>query len=863
LKPIKTAFPLLLITIWVVLCSGSPGFASVLPLHYLSADSITQIKTDSVSLDSIITPGKKGSAIKSKIVYKAKDSIVYDITGTQVFLYNGAEVYYEKITLKADFIRIDQKNKVVYAHGVPDSLGVIKGKPVFTDNGQVYNSDDMSYNFETKKGKIKQVTTQQGEGYLLADDVKKNQYDEVFIKDGKYTTCNLPHPHFYIALTKAKNTSNKTISGPAYLVVEDVPLPLALPFGFFPRKSGRSSGILLPEVGEDRALGFFMRNGGYYFGVSDHLDLALRGDIYSKGSYGFNTLARYNTRYRYNGNVYASYSDRRFGEPETVDFTQTKDFSLNWMHTQDTKARPGTRFNANVNIASRNNFRNSRTPSIQSIVQNNLASSISYSKTWAGTPFSFNSSLSHNQNLQTGVVSISLPKATFSIARINPLDKKNRVGAQKWYQKIGFNYNLDLENRITTYDSLLFRQESIRKFDNGIRHTLPVSTSFNILKFINVSPSLNYNERWYFSTIEKSWNGTSVVTDTLRGFRTARDYGFSTSMTTRVYGMFNVNRLGILKVRHVLTPTLNYSYRPDFASARYGYYKNVQVDTFGTVRPYSIFEQNTFGGPPAGRSSSVGFGLGNNIEMKVRTKNDSAASSRNVKIFDNVSVNSAYNFAADSLQLAPISLVAYTTLFDKISVNFNASYDPYVLRRDTLGRAVRVNEYEWDVNQRIGRLTSASLSLGTNLNPDAFRNKARQNDRTVLRDKYSQRDLDYIDQNAMNYVDWTIPWSLSVNYILSYSRPEYQSTTTQSLNFNGDLSVTPKWKIGFTSGYDFKLMEITPTSLNIYRDLHCWDLAINWIPFGTYQRYSVDLKVKASILQDLKLSRRREYYERF
>jgi hypothetical protein len=316
-------------------------------------------------------------------------------------------------------------------------------------------------------------------------------------------------------------------------------------------------------------------------------------------------------------------------------------------------------------------------------------------------------------------------------------------------------------------------------------------------------------------------------------------------------------------VRHVLTPTLNYSYRPDFASARYGYYKNVQVDTFGTVRPYSIFEQNTFGGPPAGRSSSVGFGLGNNIEMKVRTKNDSAASSRNVKIFDNVSVNSAYNFAADSLQLAPISLVAYTTLFDKISVNFNASYDPYVLRRDTLGRAVRVNEYEWDVNQRIGRLTSASLSLGTNLNPDAFRNKARQNDRTVLRDKYSQRDLDYIDQNAMNYVDWTIPWSLSVNYILSYSRPEYQSTTTQSLNFNGDLSVTPKWKIGFTSGYDFKLMEITPTSLNIYRDLHCWDLAINWIPFGTYQRYSVDLKVKASILQDLKLSRRREYYERF
>lgn len=825
----------------------------------LIKDSITVFKTDTISRDTVINL-KKNQPIKSKIRYSAKDSIVYDITGKQVFLYNGAEVYYEDITLKSDFVRIDQDKKIVYAEGVKDSTGNIVGKPVFTDNGQTYNSDFISYNFETKKGKIKEVTTQEGEGYLLANDVKKNEFDEIFIKNGKYTTCNLPHPHFYIALTKAKNTKNKTVSGPAYLVVEDVPLPLALPFGFFPRKSGRSSGILLPEVGEDRILGFFLRNGGYYFGINDYLDLALRGDIYSKGSYGFNTFSRYNVLYRFNGNLAAGYTNRQIGEPETIGFEKQNDFYLRWNHSQDAKARPGTRFSSNVNVASRNNFRNGTNSNIQSIVQNSLSSSISYSKYWIGTPFNLSGSLSHDQNLQTGQITLGLPRMSFNVARINPFDSKKRIGAQRWYHKIGFSYSLDAENRVDTYDSLLFEPNIVDKFKNGIRHTIPVATSFNILKHINVNPSFNYAERWYFSSIEKIWNGNQVIIDTIIDFKQAREYSLGASANTRLYGMFQLNKLGIIAVRHVLTPSVSYSYRPDFSDEKYGYYKKVQIDTAGTSGTYSIFEQSIYGSPGSGKSSILGFGIDNNLEMKVRTKNDTASSTKKIKLFENLRVSSSYNMAIDSLQLAPISVSARTVILNKINIDFNASYDPYVLYKDTSGVITRVNQFEWDKNKRIGRLVSANFSLGTNLNAEAFRKKRKEQPHTT--NKYDRLDVDFVDRNPEYFVDWTIPWSLNINYILNYSRPLHTKTITQSLNFSGDLSITEKWKVGFTSGYDFKSKEITPTSLSIYRDLHCWDLSINWIPFGTYQRYSVDLKVRASILQDLKLSRRREYYER-
>lgn len=814
-------------------------------------------------MDTLSIVNKK-QAIEDPIKYNAKDSIVYDIKNSMVYLYNAAEVYYGDISLKADFVTIDQRKKLVYARGVKDSTGTVVGKPVFTDAGQVYNSEEMTYNFETKKGKIKEVTTNEGQGYLLADDVKKNELNEVFIRNGKFTTCNLPEPHFYIALTKAKNIKDKTVSGPAYLVVEDVPLPLALPFGFFPRKSGRSSGILMPEIGEDRELGFFLRNGGYYFGINDYVDLALRGDIYSKGSYGFSAFSRYNVKYKFNGNLTTTFTDRRFGEPNTTSFIRNKDFSIRWTHNQDPKAIPGTRFSASVNIATRNNYRNNITSNIQSITQNNLNSSVSFSKTWDGTPFSLNGSMTHAQNLTNGTVSLGLPSVSFNMSRIFPFEPKNRVGDQKWFHRIGVSYTADALNRINTYDSLLFKKETLKDFQNGIRHSIPISTSFNILKYLTASPFINYTERWYFSSIQKSWNGTSVITDTLQGFKRSAEYNGGISMSTRIYGMYPVNKAGIVAVRHVITPSISYSYRPDFSKNNYGYYENVQSDTNGTSALYSIFENNNslFGSPGGGKSSLLSYTLDNNLEMKVKKETDTGSVIKKIRIFDSFRVSGSYNMAADSMKFSDIFASARTVLFEKVNIDISAVFDPYTLITDSSGNVKRIKEFQINSDQRLVRLKSASISIGTSLNPDAFKAKTAEGAKPVTKNKYDYAELDMVNRFPQYYVDWSIPWNLAVNYILSYSRPLKTSTTQQSVNFNGDISITQKWKIGFTSGYDFTNKEITPTALNIYRDLHCWDLAINWIPFGTYQRYSVDLKVRASILQDLKLSRRREFYER-
>lgn len=827
---------------------------------------------NNVSIDSTLTKTSKDTlsivnkkqAIEDPIKYNAKDSIVYDIKNSMVYLYNAAEVYYGDISLKADFVTIDQRKKLVYARGVKDSVGKVIGKPVFTDAGQVYNSEEMTYNFETKKGKIKEVTTNEGQGYLLADDVKKNELNEVFIRNGKFTTCNLPEPHFYIALTKAKNIKDKTVSGPAYLVVEDVPLPLALPFGFFPRKSGRSSGILMPEIGEDRELGFFLRNGGYYFGINDYVDLALRGDIYSKGSYGFSAFSRYNVKYKFNGNLTTTFTDRRFGEPNTASYIRNKDFSIRWTHNQDPKAIPGTRFSASVNIATRNNYRNNITSNIQSITQNNLNSSVSFSKSWEGTPFSLNGSMTHAQNLTNGTVSLGLPSVSFNMSRVFPFEPKNRVGEQKWYHRIGVSYTADALNRINTYDSLLFKKESLKDFQNGVRHSIPVSTSFNIFKYLTASPFVNYTERWYFSSIQKSWNGTSVITDTLQGFKRSAEYNGGISMSTRIYGMYPINKGKIVAIRHVVTPSISYSYRPDFSKSNYGYYENVQSDTTGKSSLYSIFENNNslFGSPGGGKSSLLSYTLDNNIEMKVKKETDTGSVIKKIRIFDSFRISGSYNMAADSMKFSDIFASARTVLFEKVNIDVSAVFDPYTLITDSSGTTKRIKEFQINSDQRLVRLKSASISIGTSLNPDAFKPKTAEGAKPVTKNKYDYAELDMVNRFPQYYVDWSIPWNLAVNYILSYSRPLKTSTTQQSVNFNGDISITQKWKIGFTSGYDFTNKKITPTALNIYRDLHCWDLAINWIPFGTYQRYSVDLKVRASILQDLKLSRRREFYER-
>lgn len=817
-----------------------------------TVDSLVNNAADTAGADTVIR--LKERPLKSPVKYSARDSIRFDITMKQVYLYGAAEVTYEKIRLKADYIRIDQANFTLYAEGLPDSTGKIRGTPVFEDDGQVYQSDYISYNFKTKKGKIRQVTTSEGEGFLIGEEVKKNEQDEFFVKNGKYTTCNLPDPHFYIAITKAKKQENKIISGPAYLVVEDVPLPLAVPFGFFPARNNRSSGILFPEIGEDQSLGFFLRNGGYYFGLNDYIDVALRGTIFSKGSFGMDVQNRYNVRYKYNGNFSVKYSERKFGEPETPAFEKQKDFFVTWIHTQDSKARPGSRFNASVKAGSSSYLRNN-SYNFRDVTNNNLHSTISYNKSWAGTPFNLDASLGHSQNTQTRDVYVALPKVAFNMSRINPLDSKKRVGSPRWYQQIGVRYTLEASNEINSPDSLLFERSALDRFNNGIRHTIPVSTSFSILKHVTVTPSVNYSERWYFRSIRKAAIGQTIIVDTIQGFETAREYSTSANMQTRVYGMYNINRWGIVALRHVLNPSMSFTYRPDFGKPSLGYYRTLEVDT-GIFQTYSIFEGSVYGTPQRNESGVIGFGVGNNLEMKVRTKNDTADVIKKVKLLESLSISGSYNLMADSLNFSRFVVNARTTLFEKVGVDLNGNFDPYIQVEDSLGRVFTLDRFELNENGRLARLTNASVSLNTNLNAEAFKR------RPAAPAGYTQDELDYINRNYVAFVDFNIPWQLNMSFNINYSRPSNVSVITKSLNFNGDVNVTKKWKIGFDSGYDFELEKPTFTSLNIYRDLHCWDLAIRWIPFGSYQSYSVDLKVKASVLQDLKLSRRREYYER-
>jgi lipopolysaccharide assembly outer membrane protein LptD (OstA) len=819
----------------------------------------TIVKTDSLSLnspaDTSTTDSLKAEAngdFKSKVEYSADDSLYFDVENEVVYLYGNGSVKYEDMTLKANYIEVNLRNKGMYSTFTKDSAGEKAGIPDFVQSDNKFKADEIHYNFNTKKGKIKGVYTQQGEGYIHGETVKKIE-DYEYIRNGLYTTCDLPHPHYGIAAAKLKVINNKKIiTGPAYLVIEDVPLPLAIPFGFFPNRKGRSSGIIFPAYGESGDLGFYLKNGGYYFGLNDYVDAALTGDIYSKGSWGSQFFSNYANRYHYNGNLSFSYSRIQTGEKELPDFSYSNQYFVRWSHSQDPKARPNSLFTANVN-AGTSNFYQVQVSSPINTLTNTYQSSISYSKTWPGTPFSFSSSLSHNQNSLTKDISISLPQASFNVSRIYPFARKVSIGEQKWYEKIGVSYTGTLQNQINTKDTILFplNSQTPKLFNNGMQHTIPVSTSIKVLKFITLTPSANYTERWYTRTIEKKYltDENVVVNDTVNGFKAARDFSTSASLNTRIYGMYQFKNSKVIAVRHVMSPTISFSYRPDFSTPSWHYYKPVQIDSLGHETKYSIFETGIFGSPSSGKSSLINFGLDNNIEMKTRKQTDSAETTKKIKIFESLSIASSYNIAADSLRWSNIGINGRTTLFDKINLTAGSSFDPYIV--DATGN--RRNISEWQEHHRLARLTSATMAIGFNLNHIAKKTT----------DKGSDADRKFIKDHPDDFVDLDVPFTLNVNYSLTYSKPGVtEAQLSQIVNFNGDLSLTPKWKIIFSSGYDFHLKDISYTSLSFYRDLHCWEMRFNWVPLGSFPYWNFQINVKASILQDLKYLRKNDVYDR-
>jgi len=823
-------------------------------------DSLLTVK-DSLPTDTIpVIKKKNNNAIDFPIDYHAGDSTVFDAKNRKVYLYGDSFIHYKEMELTAGFIEVDLENNLLYAYGVSDSAGNVTLKPHFKENEEEFTADTIRYNVKTKIGKIKNVKTKQGEGYLHMNDSKRQSNGNICMKGGKYTTCDSDHPHFYIYLTKAKVIPNdKIVSGRAYMVIEDIPIPAPqLPFGFFPNNKKQTSGILIPEYGEEDNRGFFLKNGGYYFAISDYMDLQLRGDIYSLGSWAVNNQTRYKRNYRYNGNLLLSYSFLQFGEKDLSEiqgmYNASKMYSIRWSHKQDPKARPNSNFSANVDISSSaydkfQAYGNNR-------FNNTKQSSISYSKIFANSPFSFSANLRHSQNNNDSIMNLSLPEMSMNMSRIYPLKKKIRVGKTRFYEKIGVSYTSNFKNMITARQDSLFEQRTLDNMKNGINNSIPVSTSMKFLKNFTFNPSFNYTNRMYFDKLYKSWSdsiynaedsvySSGMVTQTEDGFYMLHDYNFNASLTTKIYGMFTFKSEKIKAIRHVMTPNISYRYQPSFDR----YYDTYIYNASGMEKEYSYWENSLYGAPTRYKAQLLTFSLGNNVEMKVKSNSDTVKTDKKITIFENLSASSSYNFLAyekDSLYLSPIRIEGRTNI-KTLNINFGGTIDPYAL--DEINNKV-IPVYEMDQTGKIGRLTEARISAGFTL-----RSKKTDKDKK----KAEQLPADYLDY----YVDFDIPWNISFSYSYSYRKPKMEKDIIQTLNITGDINITPKWKVSASSGYNFVDGEFSSTTITIHRDLHCWEMRFNWVPFGFYRSYNFQISAKSSMLQDLKLNRRRSWMENF
>ncbi len=832
---------------------------------------------------------KSAFTLDNKVVYNSFEKIHFDVLNKKVFLYYNAEITYGTIKLKADYIEIDFTRNQVYAKGLPDSLGVLRGQPVFADGPQEFQAGEMNYNFDTKRGVIQQVMTKDGEGYIHGERIKRLEDERINVSRGSYTTCDLPHPHFEFRYGRAQLVPNKLIvSGPAYLVIEDVALPVAVPFGLFPNKSGQRSGILIPRYGESQNRGFYFERLGYYWGINDYMDFTITGDIFTNGSWAVNPMYRYRKKYKYSGNFDFSYAKNFTGDRDSPDRDTKTDYSIRWSHSQDPKARPDSRFTANVNIMSQS-FNQYNLTGTEAYLSNTFQSSVSY-QTHFNNAFFINVNALHQQNTIDGSVTINLPTLTMNTKQFYPLRRKEQVGQLKWYENITMKYSSSLENRIQSYDSLLFKPGWGDDFKTGMRHNIPISSSVKVLKFLNFNNSVDYTERWYPYSINRTWNPNDtvftasdtiygrVVTDTLRSFVAVRDFSYSASLNTRLYGMYQFSKGPVVAIRHVLTPSVSFNLRPDFGSEFWGYWDEVQVNDKGDMRRYSRFEGLLYGGPPDGNSGNLSFSLTNNLEAKVRSKADTLGGTKKVVLIDNFTISMAYDIAKDSLNWSPLSLSGRTTLFKQLNITYSSSWDPYTT--DSLGRAI--NQFEWNVNNKLFRMTSTTWNFGINYRINSSdvgkgNKKSRQPSAPVEEEPEEgemiyQREIDdpYAYPDAL--INWDQPWSLNINYNLRFSNnPRYNRiygwednrTRVMTVGLTGDVSLTPKWKIGFRTGYDFETKQISYTTIDFYRDLHCWEMRFNWTPLGFRKSWSFGINVKSSILKDLKYDKKKDFRDGF
>ena len=838
----------------------------------------------------------------------AKDSIITDFSGgkRKVFYYGGATVTYQDMKLTADYIEYDMEDNTVFARGRKDvTTGEWVGQPEMTQGDATYKMEELRYNFNSRKARITNMITQESEGLLQGQKIKMMPDQSINMQKGMYTVCDLEHPHYYLKMTMAKvvtQPSQKTVFGPAFPVIADVPIPIGLPFGFVPQKPTRATGLLMPTFGEEVKRGFFMRDAGMYFVIGDYFDLSITGDYYTLGSYAIDINSRYKVNYKFNGNFSLNYSNDQTGEKGSKDFNQSKNFGVRWSHTQDSKAHPGTTFSASVNFSSPSNSKyNAR--SVNEALQNQISSSISYSHNWNGK-FNLSVNALHSQNSRDSSYSFTLPNITFSVTRFYPFKQKNRVGKEKAYEKISFGYSTSLQNKInfklrdmqdfvlnpdgsyavnpeTGYrikelgDSLGIK--ALERLTNGMGHNFQIGLpNFTLLKYLNFTPSVNYGMNWFFRKSEAYFDPETNSVKTEMGrqfgtFGTTHNYSGSMQMSTRIYGMFNFGRGSkIQAIRHVMSPNIGISISPEKGKAFNGWRTLNYVDTLGVARTYdyNIYAGQVNSAPGKGRSATMTFSLTNNLEAKVRSASDTTGNgSKKVKILDQLNLSTGYNFLADSLRMNPVGVTMSTSVFGKVGINGNLNFDPYAI--DGQGR--RINKYNLMQTGVPLRLTNASASLSYSLSGKG-QLKGNDGSMTVAGGETGGNPADYyrriyyhpvtgqyIPGGWLYYTNPDVPWSVNFNYSFQFNR-SYRFTNnqlvrndrfTQTLGVSGNVQLTPKMSLQAQTGWDFMMMKMTTTQLSAKYDLHCFNIQVSWIPTGMYQSYSFLICANASALADL------------
>jgi len=849
-----------------------------------SNDTIPSKQIDTLKIglvDSILkqpdsTVVKKTDTLKPKelieflIEHTADSLIEQDLINKKIKLYKNAQIVYGDITIKAGFIEIDNNTSTVIAKGIKDSIGEYSELPVFTQAGTESTQDSIIYNFNSEKAKIYSLKTEQQGLIIRGNESKKYNDSIIFIQDIKITSSQKENPDYYIKIPKAKFVKDrKLVAGPSQLVIADVPTPAVLPFVYIPLTKGRTSGFLMPTWGENNTQGYFLQNGGYYFVVNDNVDLAVLGDVYTNGSWGLRLESRYMKRYRFNGNFTFRYENLISSIKGFDDYGKATNYNLTWTHSQDQKASPNSRFSASVNLGSSKYYKESINEfNNNNFLNNTLSSSISYQRNFVGTPFNMTLSATHSQNTNTEEINMTLPSLQLSMDRVYPFAGKG--GAKNnALQKTGLTYSMRAENRITTADSLFFKSGMFEKAKNGVQHNISMNTNMKVLKHFTVSPSVTLKEVWSFKKLNQFFDDVenAVVKDTVNTFNAFREYNTSVSLSTKLYGFFQFKKGKYETIRHTITPSVSYGYRPDFSS----YYEEYQASDDPTnIQEYNPFI-GVYGGPSSGKSNSLSISIQNNVEAKLRKTDSTQTEAKKVTILNNLNFNTSYNMAADSLKWSPVGVTAGTKLFkDKVNVNVRATLDPYALDANN----TRINTFNFENGGSLFRLTQAGVTLDYSISSkDSEKSKEQQNQDANDSNGIFGDDLNVSNRDpgggpeggsgdddnvkVAKLFSVNMPWSLKVAYSLNYSNSQRQNEiSSNSLMFSGDLELSPKWAVGFSSGYDIKETGFTYTQLRFSRDLDSWKLNFNWVPFGDRQTYYFFIGVKSSMLADLKYDKR-------